>query len=122
LEKRFKSGLSIIITARKINPDIYIIARENTIQEVSLFQAANIDWVFMIEKILINKTSLSLTKPLKNRFLKMILKKDDDWANTLVKLLRVNIGANPKMTALRINEKESYAIYNELLNGVKITS
>ncbi len=122
MEKRFKSGLSIIITARKINPDIYIIARENTIQEVSLFQAANIDWVFMIEKILINKTSLSLTKPLKNRFLKMILKKDDDWANTLVKLLRVNIGANPKMTALRINEKESYAIYNELLNGVKITS
>ncbi len=38
-------NLSIIITARKLNPDIYIIARENTIQEVSLFQAANIDWV-----------------------------------------------------------------------------
>jgi len=114
-------NLSIIITARKINPNIYIIARENTIQEVSLFQAANIDWVFMIEKILINKTSLALTKPLKNRFLKMILKKDDDWANTLVKVLRVNIGANPKMTALRINEEESYAIYHELLDGVEIT-
>jgi len=114
-------NLSIIITARKVNPDIYIIARENTIQEVSLFQAANIDWVFMIEKILINKTSLALTKPLKNRFLKMILKKDDEWAKTLVKVLRGNIGANPKMTALRVNEEESYAIYNELLEGVEIT-
>jgi len=114
-------NLSIIITARKINPDIYIIARENTIQEVSLFQAANINWVFIIEKILINKTSLALTKPLKNRFLKMILNKDEEWAKTLVKLLRVNIGANPIMTALRINEEESYAIYHELLNGVEIT-
>lgn len=115
-------NLSIIITARKINPDIYIIARENTIQEVSLFQAANINWVFIIEKILINKTSLALTKPLKNRFLKMILNKNEEWAKTLVKLLRVNIGANPIMTTLRVNEEESYAIYHELLNGVEITT
>jgi len=113
-------NLSIVITARKINPDIYIIARENTIQEVSLFQAANINWVFIIEKILINKTSILLTKPLKNMFLKMILKKDEEWARSLVKLLRGNIGANPVMTALRINEEESYAIYHELLDGVEI--
>ncbi len=93
-------NLSIVITARKINPNIYIIARENTIQEVSLFQAANIDWVFIIETILINKTSLALTKPLKNRFLNLIIKKDEEWSKTLVKLLRVNIGINPTVTAL----------------------
>lgn len=114
-------NLSIVITARKINPNIYIIARENTIQEVSLFQAANIDWVFIIETILINKTSLALTKPLKNRFLNLIIKKDEEWSKTLVKLLRVNIGINPTVTALRINEEESYAIYSELKNGVEVT-
>jgi len=114
------ANLSIIITAKKLNPNIYLIARENTMQEISIFRAAKIDWVFMIEKILINKTSLALSKPLKHRFLKLILKKDEAWAETLVKLLRINIGVNPIITALRINEEESYAIYNELLVGNEI--
>lgn len=114
------SNLSIMITAKKLNPNIYLIARENTMQEISLFQAAKIDWVFMIEKIFINKTSLALSKPLKHKFLKLILKKDEMWAETLVKLLRVNIGTNPIITALRINEQESYAIYHELLDGKEI--
>jgi Trk K+ transport system NAD-binding subunit len=114
------ANLSIIITAKKLNPNIYLIARENTMQEISIFRAAKIDWVFMIEKILINKISLALSKPLKYRFLKLILKKDEVWAETLVKLLRRSIGVNPIITALRINEEESYAIYNELLVGHEI--
>jgi len=113
-------NLSIMITAKKLNPNIYLIARENTMQEVSIFQAANIDWVFMIEKILINKTSLSLGKPLRNRFLKLILNKDEVWAETLVKMLRVNIGSNPILTSLKINEEESYAIYHEILEENEI--
>jgi len=114
-------NLSIMITAKKLNPNIYLIARENTMQEVSIFQAANIDWVFIIEKILINKTSLSLGKPLRNRFLKLILHKDEAWAESLVKILRVNIGANPRLTSLKINEEESYAIYHEILEGNEIS-
>ncbi len=114
-------NLSIIITAKKLNPDIYIIARENTMQEVSIFQAANIDWLFMFEKILINKTSLALTKPLKHRFLKLILKKDEEWAKKLVKLLRRNIGINPIITSLKINENNAYAIYHEILDGQSIS-
>ncbi len=113
-------NLSIIITAKKLNPNIYLIARENTMQEVSIFQAAKIDWLFMFEKILINKTSLALTKPLKHRFLKLILKKDEEWAKKLVKLLRVNIGTNPIITSLKINESDSYAIYHEILDGQNI--
>ncbi len=114
-------NLSIIITAKKLNPNIYIIARENTMQEVSIFQAAKIDWLFMFEKILINKTSLALTKPLKHRFLKLILKKDEEWAKKLVKLLRVNIGTNPIITSLEIDEESSYAIYHEILDGHNIS-
>ncbi len=113
-------NLSIIITAKKLNPNIYLIARENTMQEVSIFQAAKIDWLFMFEKILINKTSLALTNPLKHRFLKLILKKDEEWAKKLVKLLRVNIGTNPIIISLKINESDSYAIYHEILDGQNI--
>jgi len=114
------NNLSIMITAKKLNPNIYIVSRENTIQEISIFQAAEIDWIFMIERILINKTSLALTNPLRNRFLQHLLKKDEEWAETLTRLLRKRIGGNPEIMALRINEDESYAIYHELLDGHEI--
>jgi Trk K+ transport system NAD-binding subunit len=113
-------NLSIMITAKKLNPDIYLIARENTMQEISIFQAANIDWVFMIERILINKTSLALTDPLKHHFLKMILRMDEVWAKSLVKLLVSNLGENPELMTLIIDEKSSYAIYNELMQGAVV--
>jgi len=113
-------NLSIMITAKKLNPNIYLVSRENTIQEISIFQAANIDWIFMIERILINKTSLALTKPLRNHFLMHVLKKDEVWAETLARLLLKRIGSNPKIMSLKINEEESYAIYHEILEGKEV--
>jgi len=113
-------NLSILITAKKLNPNIYVVSRENTIQEISIFQTSGIDWIFMIERILINKTSLALTNPLRNRFLQYLLKKDEEWAETLTRLLKKRIGENPKIMALKINEEESYAIYHELLDGHEI--
>ena len=113
-------NLSIMITAKKLNPNIYLVSRENTVQEISIFEVANIDWIFMTERILINKTSLALTKPLRYRLLMHILKKDDAWAETLVRLLIKRIGGNPLMMSLRINEDESYAIYQEILEGKEV--
>ena len=110
-------NLSIVITAKKLNPNIYIIARENTMDEVSIFQAANIDWIFIIERIMVNKTSLALTKPLLHYFVTLILQENEAWANALVKLLKVRIGDNPALMYLTINEELSYAIYHELKRG-----
>ena len=113
-------NLSIMITAKKLNPDIYLVSRENTIQEISIFKVADIDWIFMIERILINKTSLALTKPLRHRLLMHILTKDEAWAETLVRLLIKRIGGNPLIMSLKINEEESYAIYHEILEGKEV--
>ncbi len=114
-------NLSIMITARKINPNIYLIARENTMQEVSIFQEAKIDWIFIIEQIMVNKTSLAITKPLKHHFLNLLLKESEPLANSLVKLLRSNIGEKPILKHLAINKEESYAIYHEIKQGKEVT-
>ncbi len=113
-------NISIMISAKKLNPDIYLIARENTMDEVSIFQAADIDWTFIIERIIVNKTSLALTKPLKHHFLNLLLKENEIWANSLVKLLKSKIGANPALMYLCISEEESYAIYHDLKLGAEI--
>jgi Trk K+ transport system NAD-binding subunit len=114
-------NISIIITAQKLNPNLYIIARENTMKEVSVFEAADVDWLFMIEQILINKTSLQLANPLKHIFLKLIIYKDEEWGTSLVNLLKSQIGANPKLMNLTISEDRAYALYHEIKMGEKIS-
>ena len=113
-------NLSIVITAKKLNPNIYIIARENTMQEVSVFQAADIDWLFVIEQIYINKTSMALANPLKHRFLKLILLQKESWTKSLINLLKNQVGVNPLLARLDIKENSAYALYHELLKGEEV--
>ena len=113
-------NLSIMITARKLNPKIYLIARENTMDEVSIFQAANIDWLFMIEKIIINKTSMFLANPVLEHFLALALKQNEIWGKMLVKELRSRFGSNPQLMSLTIDREEAYAIVAELSIGKEI--
>ena len=114
-------NISILLTARKINPDIYVIARENTMKEVSIFEATKANWLFMIEQILINKTSLQLSQPLKHCFLKRILYKDEQWASSLVNLLKAQLGDNPRLLNMTITEKRAFAIYTAIENGETVT-
>lgn len=113
-------NISIMITAKKLNPDIYLIARENTMEEVSIFRAASIDWLFMVERILINKTAMFLAHPLQHRFLKLLIYKDEIWARSLVNLMKSQIGFKPILLTLKIDEKNAYALYHELLTGANI--
>ncbi len=113
-------NISILITAKKLNPDIYLIARENTMEEISIFQAAKINWVFMIESILINKTALFLADALKHRFLKLVLYKDEIWATSLVNLLKSQINKNPTLITLKVCEDEAYALFHDLALGEDI--
>jgi len=113
-------NLSIMITAKKLNPEIYLIARENTMQEMSLFKAADIDWLFMIERIMINKTSMFLSNPLREQFLILALKQNEIWAEMLVKQLRNQLGDNPELMTLTIDKEDAYAIEAELQNGVAV--
>jgi len=110
-------NISILITAKKLNPNLYVIARENTMEEVSIFEATNANWLFMIERILINKTSLQLSQPLKHSFLKRILYEDEAFGTSLVNLLKVQLGVNPQLLHLTINEKRAYALYHAIEDG-----
>ena len=113
-------NISILITAKKLNPDLYVIARENTMKEISIFEATNANWLFMIERILINKTSLQLSQPLKHSFLKRILYQDEEWGTSLVNLLKSQLGANPQLLHLTIHKERAYALYRAIEEGESI--
>lgn len=108
------TNLSIVATAKKLNPKIMTIVRENEMEDYSIFQNANIDHLFMPSKILINKTANALINPISDTFLKMIIKQDNIWASKLVRRLIEKIDNNPLLFEVEINEKTTPEIYNYL--------
>ena len=108
------TNLSILATAKKLNPEIMTIVRENEIEDFSIFENANIDHIFMPSKILTNKITNALFNPLSDKFIKTILKKDEAWAASLVKNLISEINEDPLLYELEINKKEAPEIFNHL--------
>ena len=109
------TNLSILATARKLNPNIMTIARENEMEDFSIFKNAKINHIFMPSRILINKTTNALISPLSDKFIRMMSKKDNTWGALLVKELIQNIDKSPLLFELRIDRKFA----PEILNTIK---
>ena len=111
------TNLSILATAKKLNPDIVTVVRENDILDDFLFKNANINHIFTPSKILVNKVTNALVNPLSDKFLKMIIKKDNEWASKLVTRLLKEIDAKPLLLEIEINEISTPQIFNYLQLG-----
>lgn len=112
------SNLSIIATAKKLNPNIVTIAREVEIGDKTIFAHADIDYIFVPSKILINKTTNALFNPLCDIFLSQIHDKEDIWAAELTRRLVSEIDENPLTYELKIDLKQTPTIYEEIKKGV----
>jgi Trk K+ transport system NAD-binding subunit len=108
------TNLSILATAKKLNHSIVTIVRENDILDDFLFKNANINHIFTPSKILVNKVTNALVNPLSDKFLKMIIKKDNEWASKLVSRLLKEIDAKPLLLEVEINESSSPQIFKHL--------
>ena len=110
-------NLSILASARKINPNIITIARENEMADLSVFKNANIDLVFIPQKVLIEKTTNALIAPYSSRFLQMIRAKNDPaFVKVLIEKIVKKVGANPITFGIKVNKEKSYAIWNSIVN------
>ncbi len=115
------TNLSILATAKKLNPKIVTIVRENEITDDFLFRNAKIDHIFTPSKILVNKVTNALVMPQSDRFLKTILKKDNIWASKLITRLIKEIDEKPLLLELEINENMTPQIYKYLLLNKTLT-
>jgi voltage-gated potassium channel len=115
------TNISILKTAKKLNPNIITIARENNIEDFSIFENAKIDYIFVPSKILINKTTNALTKPSADKFIKYLTKKDEAWGQSLIKRLIQTIDENPKLHVLHLTINKAPALITEMkLNNIKL--
>lgn len=116
-------NISILATAKKLNENIITIAREDEMEDVSIFSNAQIDYLFMPSKILVNKITNALINPLSDIFARAIKRKDEKWAAMLVKELMQKIDANPLLFELTINPTQANQIcdYIDASNEISLS-
>ena len=108
------TNLSILATAKKLNPSIMTMARENDLADDFLFKSANVNHIFTPSKILVNKVTNALFNPLCDLFIKAMISKDNDWASGLVVDLIQEINDNPLILEIEINLENAPEIYKYL--------
>ena len=113
-------NLTILNTAKKLNPEIYTIARENSLEDLTIFQAANFDRIYVLEKILAEYTNTIISREMVDIFIKEIRKMDNEWGEVIVNMLINIAGINPIYYEVEINEDNAYAL-SLYLKKMKIT-
>ena len=115
------TNLSILSTAKKLNKDIFTIARENEIDDFSIFGSAHIDHIFVPSNILINKTTNALLHSLSEEFVKMLPQQNEKWAAKLVRRLIETIDENPLLLEITLNQQEAHEIVFQLKQQQEVT-
>ena len=107
------NNLSILATAKKLNPHIITIARENELEDFSIFQSSNIDTVFIPAKVLINKTVNAILNPALDLFIKHIHDIPEQQIQLLTKNL-LGIDLHPILFTIKIDAQNAPMVTEHL--------
>lgn len=112
------NNLSIIMTAKEINPELFTVVRQNESCNNLIFQAADADVIMQKSNIVSRHILARLTNPLLSDFLRLIRHQDNTWSNILISRISGLIGDHAPITwMLEINIKNTPAIYAILKEG-----
>ncbi|MDQ2694427.1 MAG: NAD-binding protein [Pseudomonadota bacterium] len=115
------NNLSIIMTARDLNPDLYLIARQNRRSNDDIFQAAGLDMIMQGSRIIVWRILPLLTAPLLSRFLHLARHHHEEWAGEVVDRVRaVCRGVTPRTWAVEIGPEQAPAVHAALEAGLDV--
>jgi Trk K+ transport system NAD-binding subunit len=86
------NNLSIVVTARELNPGLFTVARQNRRSNEDLFQAARVNIVMERADIIAHKILALITTPLLSDFLRIVRHRKNDWACELASRLIAIVG------------------------------
>ncbi len=112
------NNLSIIMTAREINPDLFIVARHNKKTNEKLFIATQANIIMQPSEIIARKIRSLLLSPLMVAFLNKARKQDPTWANITISRIMGALGESiPNIWTLEVSPEEAKALCKTLQLG-----
>jgi Trk K+ transport system NAD-binding subunit len=115
------NNLSILITAKNLNPELFTVIRQNHRSNDAIFQAAQPDLVMQPGTITAQYILNLILAPLLDDFLRLAHDQDDAWANVLVsRVVGVVEDIAPETWAVEISPLNTPAVFDCLIRGEEV--
>lgn len=116
------NNLSIIMTARAINPDVFAVARQNIYNNYDLYSATKANLIMRPREITARKIRAVFLNPMLVDFLELAKEHDEEWANISISRMSGVIGNhNPHIWTVDITDSVSPAVTKALILGRKVS-
>lgn len=115
-------NLSIVMTALQLNPDLFVIARENHLDNQELFDRVGAQSIMHPSTIIANRIRVRLVNPLLADFSNLARAQPEDWACELVSRVAGLVDERvPHVWEIAIDETQAFALCHAKARGFTIT-
>lgn len=103
-------NLSIVATARSLNPDIFVIVRENELEERSLFSNLRVDKIFILDQIAALDCYNYIDRPMTFKFIDEISQKSKEMYVDTLLMITKKVNKRPALIEMTIDENHAFAL------------
>jgi voltage-gated potassium channel len=115
------TNLSMLATARRLNPQLFLAARQNRPTSAALFKAMQVDALLVPTEVVAHEVYAQISTPLLWRFIQRMPAQGDEWAVELISRLRQNCGFElPALWKIRLDGEQAPSLGGWLRHG-KVT-
>jgi voltage-gated potassium channel len=112
------TNLSLVAAARRVNPSLFVAARQNLPASAPLFAAMRADTLLVPTQVIAHEVYAQLSTPLLWRFIREMPSHGDAWAAQLVdRLAELGDGQLPLLWKVRLTPREAPALTTWLASG-----
>lgn len=116
------NNLSIVITAREMNPELFVVIRKNKRYNDILFDHYKANITMQPSNIIAHECLAHMISPLLAGFLSLVRIQTNVWANQLISRLVNTIGEQvPETWTIMIDDSHAPAVITLLSQGVTVT-
>ncbi|MDX1374603.1 MAG: NAD-binding protein [Burkholderiales bacterium] len=110
------TNLSIVVTARQINRNLFTVVRQNLQANHALFDAFDADVTMVSSEIVAHECLARIHTPLLARFLLQAREQGEEWSDALVARLQASLGeATPEIWSVAMTALGAHALHRALL-------
>lgn len=116
------NNLSIIMTARALNPDLFVILRQNRKDNDPVIEAVGADMVMLPSEIIASQIRVLLGAPLQHQFVKLVLHQEDEWACELISRISALVTHHaPEVWEVAFTEQDTHAVCAYVMRGKSLS-
>jgi voltage-gated potassium channel len=112
------TNLSMLVTARRLNPQLFLAARQNRPTSAALFEAMRVDALLVPTEVVAHEVYAQVSTPMLWRFIQEMPARGDQWAADLIRRLRQNCGHElPALWKVKLDRDQAPALDGWLAEG-----